>query len=152
MPDNRDDDPRFVAWLIAALSLVLPFIGAVLAFIGVGQLYRGGAYGWLLWLGAGCFILDLVIDFWWAHPSVSRSDQPDLNARGLQLVGRIVTVDVAIENGRGKVRIGDTLWPVVGDDCPTGTIVKIIATRSTALIVDIIDGDEKGGWLEPTGR
>lgn len=141
MQTPRNDDPRFVAWLIAALSLVLPFLGAVLAFVGAGQLYRGGAFGWMLWAGTGCFILDLAIDFWWGHPSVFRSDQPDLNARGQQLIGRVVTVEEAIENGRGKVRIGDTQWPVEGADCPVGTNVKIIAAKGTALAVSLIQPD-----------
>ena len=135
MPAPGDDGPRILAWLIASLSLVLPFIGAILAFIGAGQIYRGGPFGWLLWAGAACFILDLAIDFWWAHPSVSRSDQPDLNARGAQLIGRVVVVEIAFEDGRGKVRIGDTLWSAEGPDCPAGSEVQIIAAKGTALVV-----------------
>ncbi len=43
-----------------------------------------------------------------ADPGVS--DLPHLNLRGSQYVGRVVTVAEAIQNGRGKVRINDTLW------------------------------------------
>jgi len=57
---------------------------------------------------------DVVIDFVWAHPTVSKSDQPNLNRPAAQLVGRVVVVAEAIEGGRGKVRVGDTLWPVEG--------------------------------------
>ncbi len=136
MPPPGDSGPRFFAWLIASLSLVLPFIGAALAFIGAGELYRGGAYGLLLWAGLACFILDLAIDFWWAHPSVSQSDQPDLNARAAQLVGRLAIVAEPIENGRGKVRIGDTLWPAEGPNAVSGAEVEIVGAHGTALVVD----------------
>ena len=145
MPAPGDDGPRILGWLIASLSLVLPFIGAVLAFIGAGEMYRGGAHGWLLWVGAGCFLLlDLAIDFWWAHPSVSQSDQPDLNARGAQLAGRVAIVEVLIEDGRGKVRIGDTLWPAEGPDCPAGSEVQIIAAKGTTLVVASQDSTSQG--------
>ena len=64
--------------------------------------------------------LDVVIDFVWAHPTISKSDQPDLNRRGVQLVGRIPILAEAIEGGRGKVRARDTLWPVEGPTRPRG--------------------------------
>ena len=77
---------------------------------------RGNAQGWL-WAGAGVasIALDILIDFVWAHPGVLESDQPDLNQRGAQLAGRSAMVVEAIENGRGKVRIGDTSFNVVLD-------------------------------------
>jgi hypothetical protein len=35
-------------------------------------------------------------------------DVPDLNVRGAQYIGRIVAVEDAIVNGRGRVRVGET--------------------------------------------
>ena len=141
MPAPRDEGPRFIAWLIAALSLVLPLIGLVLIILGASQLYHGGAYGWLLTLGgAAAIAVDLVIDLWWAHPSISTSDEPDLNARARQLIGRVVAVEGPIENGRGKVRIGDTMWLAAGPDCPAGTSVRVIRVNGLVLIVEPEDG------------
>ena len=34
-------------------------------------------------------VADVLIDFVWAHPSVTKSDQPDLNRRAEQLIGRV---------------------------------------------------------------
>ena len=59
-----------------------------------------------------------LIDFVWAHPTVSKTDQPDLNRPAVQLVGRVLVVVEPIEGGRGKVRVGDTLWPAEGPDSP----------------------------------
>lgn len=141
MPAPRDEGPRLFAWLIAALSVVLPGIGLVLMIAGASQLYRGGTYGWLLYAGAATLVFDLVLDLWWAHPSVSRSDEPDLNARARQLIGRSAAVEEPIRNGRGKVRIGDTVWPAEGPDCAAGTQVKITGTKGTALMIEL---DEAG--------
>ena len=78
---------------------------------------RGDREGWwLVGAGAACLVADVVIDFIWAHPTVSKSDQPNLNRPAAQLVGRVLIVAEAIEGGRGKVRVGDTLWPVEGPD------------------------------------
>ena len=84
---------------------------------------------WLLGAGAACLIADVVIDFVWAHPAVSKSDQPNLNRPAAQLVGRVLIVAEAIEGGRGKVRVGDTLWPVEGPDAPAGAEVRVTAAK-----------------------
>ena len=132
-----DQGPGGIAWCIAVVSLVLPWVGLGLCLTGAAQVYRGAGSGW--WLVAGgvaTLILDIVIDFVWAHPSISLSDQPDLNRRGAQYIGRTVTVEEAIIAGRGKVRVGDTLWPVEGPDASIGARVKVTAVRGTALVVE----------------
>jgi membrane protein implicated in regulation of membrane protease activity len=60
---------------------------------------------------------------------------PELNIRGSQYVGRTVTVEVAISNGRGKVRVGDTMWTAEGPDTPVGTRVKVTGVNGTVLVV-----------------
>ena len=64
------------------------------------------------------------------------SDEPELNVRGAQYVGRVVTVATPIKNGRGKVKIGDTLWQAQGEDATVGTRVKVIAAKGTVLQVE----------------
>ena len=54
----------------------------------------------------------------YAGPDVTASDEPDLNTRAAQYVGRVVTVEEAISHGRGKVRVGDTVWNAQGADAP----------------------------------
>lgn len=132
-----DQGPGGIAWCIATVSLVLPWVGLGLCLSGAAQVYRGASFGWwLVAVGVAALILDIVIDFVWAHPSISRSDQPDLNRRGAQYIGRTVTVEEPIVAGRGKVRIGDTLWPVEGPDAAIGARVKVTAVRGTVLVVE----------------
>lgn len=126
-------------WLIAVLSLAFPWLAAGLALAGVYYLKIGDASGWwLIAAGVLLFVLDIVTDLWLAHPSVSTSDEPDLNRRGAQYVGRIAVLEEAIEGGRGKVRVGDTLWLVAGPDLPRGARVRIIAANGTVLDVEAL--------------
>lgn len=86
--------------------------------------------------GAGVQVADILIDFVWAHPSVMTTDQPELNRRAAQLVGRVVRVEEAITCGRGRVHIGDTLWTAAGPDAPAGTEVRVVAAEGTILRVE----------------
>lgn len=64
------------------------------------------------------------------------SDAPSLNVRAEQYVGRSTTVAVPIQGGRGKVKIGDSLWQAEGDDAPKGTRVKVTGVNGTVLVVE----------------
>ena len=132
-----DAAPGAVAWLVAFVSLALPWIGTGAALVGGYGLSRGEAQGWW-WLGGGVVLLiaDVAIDFVWAHPAISRSDQPDLNRPTAQLVGRVLVVAEAIEGGRGKVRVADTLWSAEGPDAPAGSEVRVVDAKGTVLVVE----------------
>lgn len=64
------------------------------------------------------------------------SDDPNLNARASRLIGQVVTVDSAIENGKGRVRVGDGVWNARGPDAPAGASVRIVAAEGTCLTVE----------------
>lgn len=134
-----DQGPSSFAWLAAFVSFLLPWIGAVLALFGLWHVARDDRAGWW-YVGAGGFLLiaDILIDFVWAHPSVLKTDQPELNRRPAQLVGRIVSVEEAITHGRGRVRVDDTLWVAEGSDAPAGAKVRVMAAEGTVLRVERI--------------
>ncbi|MBX9589306.1 MAG: NfeD family protein [Hyphomonadaceae bacterium] len=135
---RHDQDPSALAWLVAFISLVLPWAAAGLALAGLWRVARGEAGGWWYVAAAGVLLIaDILIDFIWAHPSVLKTDQPDLNRRAAQLVGRVGIVEEAITHGRGKVRIGDTLWMVEGPDAPAGAKVRVTAARGDVLRVEL---------------
>ena len=133
----RNDGPSAAAWLVAFVSLILPWAGIAAGLFGVWQIAHADHNGWWL-VGAGIAMLvaDVLIDVVWAHPSVSKSDQPDLNRRADQLIGRVLLLEEAIEAGRGKVRVGDTLWLAEGADLPAGTRVRVTGVRRDALLVE----------------
>jgi membrane protein implicated in regulation of membrane protease activity len=57
-----------------------------------------------------------------------------LNQRGQQLVGRRLTLDAPLVNGRGHVRVGDSSWPVIADeDLAAGSKVEVVAVEGITL-------------------
>ncbi len=62
------------------------------------------------------------------------TDKPTLNRRGEQYVGRVFQLEQPIVNGRGKVRVGDTLWAFAGDDMPAGETVRVTGVEGAMLI------------------
>ncbi|MCU0754993.1 MAG: NfeD family protein [Xanthomonadales bacterium] len=66
---------------------------------------------------------------------VEDSDRPLLNRRTEQLIGEVHALLEPIENGRGRLQIGDAYWRVTGPDLPAGQRVKIIGVRDLVLEV-----------------
>lgn len=117
-----------------------------------------------LWLGiaAGLTggILMLVPDLGWelqilafalfsvASILVSRSyfkrhpietDQPTLNRRGEQYIGRVFTLDEAVINGQGKIRVDDTTWKIHCPDRPAGSRVTVTGVDGVVLRVEPVE-------------
>ncbi|BCG78472.1 NfeD family protein [Mesorhizobium sp. 113-3-3] len=61
------------------------------------------------------------------------TDQPLLNRRGAQMIGRMATLSEPIKDGRGRIKLGDTLWRVSGPDLPAGTQVRVTSAADTDL-------------------
>ena len=66
-------------------------------------------------------------------------DQPNLNKRGQQYVGRVFTLEEAIVNGVGKVKVDDSTWKVKGLDMPIGTNVRVSSVQGTILFVELAE-------------
>lgn len=59
-----------------------------------------------------------------------------LNKRGQEYVGRVFELTQPIHNGKGKLKIGDTLWTVYGPDLVPGVKVKVAAVEGGDLRVE----------------
>lgn len=64
------------------------------------------------------------------------TDQPFLNQRERQLVGRTAVLEDPILEGQGRIRLGDTLWRVTGPDLPAGARVRVIEAEGGRLTVE----------------
>lgn len=64
------------------------------------------------------------------------TDRPNLNRRALQYVNRVFTLEEPIVNGRGKVKVDDSLWRVEGEDLPVGTKVRVVDVDGVVLKVE----------------
>lgn len=64
------------------------------------------------------------------------SEQPLLNERQAQYVGRTYVLEEPISNGQGRIRVGDGSWRVEGPDCETGTRVKVVRVTGATFFVE----------------
>lgn len=141
----------FLAILLFALETFIPGVHFLwfglaamlvgLVVVGLGAMGTGDVFTWPLQLILFA-VVSVATVFWvkrYARPEAVKSDQPNLNVRGMQYIGRRVTVEDAIVAGRGKVRVGDTLWPAQGEDAPKGAGVQVVGVNGTVLVVEKID-------------
>ena len=115
----------FMLWLGLAAAVV--FVG-VLLVPGLPVLAQVAAFIVLSFISIQVYRT-------WFRGRERTSDQPSLNRRAEQLVGRVVPLDQAIVNGQGRVQIADAYWEVRGPDLPAGAAVRIVGTDGMALRV-----------------
>ncbi len=86
-------------------------------------------------------ILSIVSILFWLFYYKKRpieTDEPLLNRRGQQYVGREVTLKEPIVDGFGKVQLDDSFWKIEGEDCAVGTKVKIVGVNNVVFKVEIL--------------
>lgn len=120
-------------------GVLLLWFGIAAAIVGLLGLATGFVWQWQVIAFA---LIAMITVFWvrrYVRPEATKSDLPDLNVRGAQYIGRIVVVETAIHSGRGKVKVGDTVWTAVGEDAPVGSEVEVTGVQDTALVVQQVD-------------
>ncbi|APH73714.1 NfeD family protein [Aquibium oceanicum] len=134
-----------LGFVLLTLEIILP--GVFLVWIGLAALAVGvlsiAIWEFSLWIWQVQILVFLVFSLlsaWLGYRFVRRdespSDQPLLNQRARQLVGRTGTLDEAIRDGRGRLKLGDTWWPVNGPDAAPGTKVRVVAATDGDLVVE----------------
>ena len=63
------------------------------------------------------------------------TDQPLLNKRSEQLIGRTATLGEPIKEGYGRIRLDDSQWRVKGPDLPAGARVKVSSIDGSGELV-----------------
>ena len=69
----------------------------------------------------------------------TQTDQPTLNRRASQYVGRVFTLTDPIQDGVGRIQVGDTSWMIAGRDMPSGTKIKIVGFDGIILSADELE-------------
>ena len=135
-----------IAWAVLALLLIaaetlapgafLLWMGLAAAAVFLGVLLVPGIP--VLAQAAAFVVLSFVtIQVYrkWFRKAARQSDQPLLNRRAAQAIGRVAELDQAIDRGRGRIRRDDAFWTVEGPDLPAGTPVRVIAVDGMVLKV-----------------
>ena len=134
-----------VALLLMASEMAIPemfLLWLGFAALAVFALLLGVPDLPIVWQGVafGVFsALSIVVYLKFFRHRDTPSDSPLLNRRGEQLVGQVHPLDLPIENGRGRLKIGDAFWVVEGPDLPHGTRVRIVAVNGLTLQVRGVD-------------
>ncbi len=137
---------NWIWWVIAGLLLFLElmapgvfFIWLAAAAVAVGVLDIALNMGWQMELAAfGVLAIASVL----VGRSLLRkkhaldSALPNLNQRMFDYVGRTVSLNEPIVDGRGRVNIDGTLWEVRGPDSPKGTHVRVTGVDGLRLNVE----------------
>ena len=136
------------AWIIVAgvLGLAEMFVpGAYLAWIALGAAVAGGAdaaFGLSLEAQLAVFAAATALScaggyfvYREMHRRQQRHEEP-LNERHRAMLGARGTVCEAFLSGRGKVRIGDSVWLASGPDLDEGAPIVVSGFRGTRLVVE----------------
>lgn len=100
--------------VVALIPLSLPFQLALFALLAIAAVYGGRRQ--------------------YDRNPVASSD-PLLNDRTARLIGQNVQVVTAIENGEGRVKVGDGVWAARGPDAPAGSRMIVTGAEGTCLRV-----------------
>lgn len=66
------------------------------------------------------------------------ADNPKLNRRSEQYIGRHLTLSEPITDGVGWAKVDDSRWRVAGPDLPAGTHVKVVGVDGATLQVEAV--------------
>ena len=125
--------------VLIGVNFVLVWCGLAAIVVGVVK-WMMPSMIWqyqLILFGVGVFC---SLGFWRhylkKHPP--KTHLPHLNQRAKQYLHREFTLETPIVNGRGKVKVDDTTWRVLGEDLPAGTRVKVIGVDGVILKIEKI--------------
>jgi membrane protein implicated in regulation of membrane protease activity len=116
--------PGFFLVFAAAGALCVAALGFVMP-LGTAAQFAVFALVTLL-LFALCFRL---------YRRLLAGEPPVLINSSARLLGATGTVEEPIAAGRGKIRLGDTVWLARGPDLPSGTTVTVTGVDGTVLNV-----------------
>jgi inner membrane protein len=149
------------AWLLAAVVLAtaelavpgafLIWIAAAAALTGVAALVLGVPLGAQLLLFCLFSVASVLLGRRYAGAGGPSAD-PLLNDRAARLVGETVVVVDAIRDGRGRVKVGDGVWPARGADANEGARVRVTGAEGTCLRVEPVPSIADGGSVHPLSR
>jgi len=141
--------------ILVALEIVVP--GVFLLWIGVGAILTGAiaaVFGIGSWEVQSLIFVPLAFASLFLGRKYILKAAPEkngtLNRRLAGYIGRRAEVVQAVVNGKGRIRLGDTLWIVQGPDCPEGTMVTVTGVAGSELVVAPTESGEQAEALNQT--
>ena len=133
-------------WVLGAVLMAIEVFAPTTLFLWTGisagavgvVLLVAGEMAWeLQWLlFAVLSVLSVIAWRRYARLRPTPSEDPLLNRRAEQCVGRLVTLEAPIVDGRGKVDLEGATWTVQGEDLEAGVRVKVVGVDGLILKVE----------------
>lgn len=136
-------------WILAGLLLILELTAPAFFFLWLG--IAAAAVGLILLVFPAIdletqlilfAIASVVAVLAWRKYRETRpasTDQPNLNRRGQQYIGRTFSLSAPITNGVGKVTVDDSTWKVKGPDLPAGTHIRVTGVDGVVFRVEVAE-------------
>ncbi len=146
-------DIQFWHWFIAAVVLITLEMLVLPAVFFLWMGIAAGVVGLLLMLFPAMpfmaqiitftiiAVISLVLHKRYLKNNPPETDEPTLNRRGEQYVGRTFTLHEAIVDGVGKIKVDDSMWKVNGEDMEKGCKVKVTGVDGTVFKVEAVQAD-----------
>ena len=128
-----------VAAVFAVIEIAVPamvciwFAAAALGTAAIAWLAPGLAWEHQALIFAALSMASVAIGRVASARIRARSSGSRLNRRAETYVGRTFTLERPIVDGRGRLKIDDTVWLVEGPDLPAGSRVRVISADSALL-------------------
>ncbi|SNZ18969.1 NfeD family protein [Cohaesibacter gelatinilyticus] len=137
-------------WMLLGLILLILEIlapGVIFLWLGVAAMFVGVAdlifqISWqteLMAFGFLALILVFVGRMLMNRFRKLETDRPMLNERSKALIGKEFSLDEAIVDGRGRIKVLDSYWRVSGPDCDVGGKVRVVNADGASLQVEVVE-------------
>ena len=133
-------------WMLAGLLLIFELTAPAFFFLWLG--IAAAAVGLILLvfpsigletqlvLFSIASVVSIIIWRKYRESRPLKTDQPNLNRRGHQYIGRVFSLNNPIINGEGKVTVDDSTWRVKGPDLPAGTSIKVTGVDGVIFTIE----------------
>ncbi len=136
-------------WILAGLLLILELTAPSFFFLWLGMAAASVGLILLVFPSLGVEtqlvlfgMTSIVAVLAWRKYRETRpvtTDQPHLNRRGHQYIGRVFSLDEPITNGLGKVTVDDSTWRVKGPDLAAGSSIRVTDVDGVLFKVEAVD-------------
>lgn len=122
---------------VAASGFFFLWMAVAAAITGLVLLvYPGLGWQYQLMLFSGLSVISIVAFRSYQRSNPESTDQPALNRRGEQYIGRSFTLEQPITNNVGVIRVDDSTWRITGADLPAGSSVRVVGAEGVILKVE----------------
>ena len=144
------NDPTHWHWFVLAIILVIIEVvapGSFFLWMGLGAAVTGLAlllspelgFSWQVLIFCLAAIAGLIIGRHFFRKNAESEEDFGLNERGNQMIGKTFVVAEDFTGGRGKIKVGDSLWIANGPDVKKDEVVRVTEVSGVAATIERLE-------------